>query len=92
MREIKFRAWRTDEEYMVTSARGVYTALQHIMGLSSQPHFSDTDNQPHPDKYIVMQYIGLKDKNGREIYEGDEEDIEVIGNIHEHPGLIGEGK
>ena len=55
MREIKFRAWAKYESTMM-------------------PEF-----QLHPDfgllledeRFITMQYTGLKDKNGKEIYEGD---------------------
>ena len=64
-REIKFRSFRTDTKEMLSEPYdGEYmtetTPLNGVIkGL--QKH----ENQ------ILMQYTGLKDKNGTEIYEGD---------------------
>jgi uncharacterized phage protein (TIGR01671 family) len=69
MREIKFRAW--DEEAQKMS----YSTIEHfddMLGFRFE-HFET-------DEPIFMQYTGLKDKNGREIYEGDIVEQELLGN------------
>jgi uncharacterized phage protein (TIGR01671 family) len=58
MREIKFRAWIESEKYMATQGEPDLETLGSFMH-----HYSDCKN--------LMQYTGLKDKNGKEIYEGD---------------------
>lgn len=60
MREIKFRAWLDSK--MITP--GFIDSEGRV--------YEDCIERPEElDGAILMQYTGLKDKNGREIYEGD---------------------
>lgn len=64
MREIKFRAWTEDLHGKgMTYGWGCYTDDN-----SKQWLITDGDRIRATE---LMQYTGLKDKNGKEIYEGD---------------------
>ena len=117
MREIKFRVWFKGTWDYEASQTVEYLTFDELCDSGS------TDN----NDFAWMQYTGLKDKNGKEIYEGDivkpeygdigevkfvrcwfyidsnfavksdellgnytSNNIEVIGNIYEHPLLAAE--
>jgi uncharacterized phage protein (TIGR01671 family) len=67
-REIKFRAW--DGQYMQTDDFYV-DSVGDIRLLKAVSGFSDDYFLNWEDGWKLMQYTGIHDKNGKEIYEGD---------------------
>lgn len=69
VRQIKFRAWINDSDLFETEKETPY--MEYDFAFEEYMTLNDELCQMQVNGFHIMQYTGLKDRNGIEVYESD---------------------
>lgn len=79
-RELKFRAWAIGSNKMLHDV-GVHPSISMANEGYDPGEPGWLTVSPRMESYVVMQYTGMKDDEGKEMYEGDVVEMDDDGDL-----------